>query len=305
MDGIIPLYKPRGMTSFDCVAKIRGILHQKKVGHSGTLDPNVDGVLPICVGKATKVVNYLMASGKVYEGAVTFGFSTTTEDLDGEVIKKRILSQAFSDTEIDMAMLRLTGEITQIPPIYSAIKVNGKKLYEYARQGIEVERPKRQITVHTFERQARSVFDKINGTQTVNFKVVCSKGTYVRTLAVDLGEILGVPAVMSKLIRLSSGGFKLDETVTFAQLESAVETNTIDTLIRPLDHALKNYPHFELNADLWRRVQNGAILQRSNFDQPKNAAPVLALTFHDRVQALYQYDEKRVAYRPMTMLLTN
>lgn len=305
MDGIIPLYKPRGMTSFDCVAKIRGILHQKKVGHSGTLDPNVDGVLPICVGKATKVVNYLMASGKVYEGAVTFGFSTTTEDLDGEVIKKRILSQAFSDTEIDMAMLRLTGEITQIPPIYSAIKVNGKKLYEYARQGIEVERPKRQITVHTFERQARSVFDKINGTQTVNFKVVCSKGTYVRTLAVDLGEILGVPAVMSKLTRLSSGGFKLDETVTFAQLESAVETNTIDTLIRPLDHALKNYPHFELNADLWRRVQNGAILQRSNFDQPKNVAPVLALTFHDRVQALYQYDEKRVAYRPMTMLLTN
>lgn len=305
MDGIIPLYKPRGMTSFDCVAKIRGILHQKKVGHSGTLDPNVDGVLPICVGKATKVVNYLMASGKVYEGAVTFGFSTTTEDLDGEVIKKRILSQSFSDTEIDMAMLRLTGEITQIPPIYSAIKVNGKKLYEYARQGIEVERPKRQITVHTFERQARSVFDKINGTQTVNFKVVCSKGTYVRTLAVDLGEILGVPAVMSKLTRLSSGGFKLDETVTFAQLESAVETNTIDTLIRPLDHALKNYPHFELNADLWRRVQNGAILQRSNFDQPKNAAPVLALTFHDRVQALYQYDEKRVAYRPMTMLLTN
>ncbi|WP_367370967.1 tRNA pseudouridine(55) synthase TruB [Pediococcus parvulus] len=305
MDGIIPLYKPRGMTSFDCVAKIRGILHQKKVGHSGTLDPNVDGVLPICVGKATKVVNYLMASGKVYEGAVTFGFSTTTEDLDGEVIKKRILSQAFSDTEIDMAMLRLTGEITQIPPIYSAIKVNGKKLYEYARQGIEVERPKRQITVHTFEQQARSVFDKINGTQTVNFKVVCSKGTYVRTLAVDLGEILGVPAVMSKLTRLSSGGFKLDETVTFAQLESAVETNTIDTLIRPLDHALKNYPHFELNADLWRRVQNGAILQRSNFDQPKNAAPVLALTFHDRVQALYQYDEKRVAYRPMTMLLTN
>lgn len=305
MDGIIPLYKPRGMTSFDCVAKIRGILHQKKVGHSGTLDPNVDGVLPICVGKATKVVNYLMASGKVYKGAVTFGFSTTTEDLDGEVIKKRILSQAFSDTEIDMAMLRLTGEITQIPPIYSAIKVNGKKLYEYARQGIEVERPKRQITVHTFERQARSVFDKINGTQTVNFKVVCSKGTYVRTLAVDLGEILGVPAVMSKLTRLSSGGFKLDETVTFAQLESAVETNTIDTLIRPLDHAFKNYPHFELNADLWRRVQNGAILQRSNFDQPKNAAPVLALTFHDRVQALYQYDEKRVAYRPMTMLLTN
>ncbi|GAB5053476.1 tRNA pseudouridine(55) synthase TruB [Pediococcus ethanolidurans] len=305
MDGIIPLYKPRGMTSFDCVAKMRGILHQKKIGHSGTLDPNVDGVLPICVGKATKVVNYLMTSGKVYMGSITFGFSTTTEDLDGEVVKKKFLKEPLTDDQIDQAMAELTGEIIQIPPIYSAIKVNGKKLYEYARQGIDVKRPERKITVQTFKRQGKSIFNSTDGTQTVNFEVQCSKGTYVRTLAVDVGKYLGIPAVMSKLTRVKSGGFKLSETVTFAQLELAVKHENVATLMYPLDYALKMYPHFSLNEDLNRRVQNGAILQRSNFKQPKNAAPVLVLTFENQVQALYQYDEQRVAYRPLTMLLVN
>ncbi|GEN95020.1 tRNA pseudouridine(55) synthase TruB [Pediococcus ethanolidurans] len=305
MDGIIPLYKPRGMTSFDCVAKMRGILHQKKIGHSGTLDPNVDGVLPICVGKATKVVNYLMTSGKVYTGSITFGFSTTTEDLDGEVVKKKFLKEPLTDDQIDQAMSELTGEIIQIPPIYSAIKVNGKKLYEYARQGIDVKRPERKITVQAFKRQGKSIFNSTDGTQMVNFEVQCSKGTYVRTLAVDVGKNLGIPAVMSKLTRVESGGFKLSETVTFAQLELAVKHEIVDTLMYPLDYALKMYPHFSLDEDLNRRVQNGAILQRSNFKQPKNAAPVLVLTFKNRVQALYQYDEQRVAYRPLTMLLVN
>lgn len=304
MDGIIPLYKPKGMTSFDCVAKIRHILHQKKVGHSGTLDPNVDGVLPICVGKATKVVNYLMNSGKVYEGSVTLGFSTTTEDLDGEVIDEKNLDKPFRECEIDNAMEQLTGEITQIPPIYSAVKVNGKKLYEYARQGIEVKRPERKVTIYTFERTGQGTFDSKKGTQTIPFRVQCSKGTYIRTLAVSLGKILGVPGVMTQLTRISSGGFKLAETVTFEQLNQAVMTQTLSTLVRPIDFALKDYPHFALSEDLWMRVQNGAILKRSNFDQPKQATSILALTYHDRVQALYQYDSKRAAYRPLTMLIT-
>ncbi|WPC17697.1 tRNA pseudouridine(55) synthase TruB [Pediococcus inopinatus] len=304
MNGIVPLYKPRGMTSFDCVSKIRGILHQKKVGHSGTLDPNVDGVLPICVGKATKVVPYLMASGKVYEGSVILGFSTTTEDLDGDIVEQQTITQAFLDGEIDEAMLSLTGEITQIPPMYSAIKINGKKLYEYAREGIEIDRPARKITIKSFERIGDPKFDAQKGTQTINFKVQCSKGTYVRTLAVDLGRKLGVPAVMSQLTRTQSGGFQIEDTVTFSKLEEAVENGTIETLLTPLDHALEKYPHFALNEDLWTRVQNGAVLKRSNFDQPKDAEPVLVLTHADRVQALYQYDQERAAYRPLTMLLT-
>ncbi|AMV70311.1 tRNA pseudouridine synthase B [Pediococcus damnosus] len=304
MNGIVPLYKPRGMTSFDCVAKIRGILHQKKVGHSGTLDPNVDGVLPICVGKATKVVPYLMASGKVYEGAVTLGFSTTTEDVDGEIVDQLALRQAFSNVEIDRAMQSFVGEITQIPPMYSAIKINGKKLYEYARQGIEVERPARKITIKSFERCGETTFNSQNNTQTINFKVACSKGTYVRTLAVDLGKKLEVPAVMSRLTRTESGNFQIEDTITFAQLEEAVENKIVENLLVPLDHALKKYPHFALNDDLWTRVQNGAVLKRSNFNQSQSAEPVLVLTYDDRVQALYQYDQERAAYRPLTMFLT-
>ncbi|WP_412990198.1 tRNA pseudouridine(55) synthase TruB [Pediococcus siamensis] len=303
MDGIIPLYKPRGMTSFDCVAKVRGILHQKKVGHSGTLDPNVEGVLPICVGKATKVVNFLMEAGKTYEGSVTFGFATTTEDLDGEVVEEQKLQAPFTHAELDQAILKLTGEITQIPPMYSAIKIKGKKLYEYAREGIEIERPKRRITIYRFDRIGMATFNREAGTQTINFRVQCSKGTYIRTLAVDLGKRLGVPAVMSKLVRTSSGGFKLSDTVTFEQLETAAQTKTLETLIHPLDTALNNFPQFDLTDELWSRVRNGAILRRSNFDQPRQAAPVLALRYQGKVQALYQYDEKRVAYRPLTMLI--
>ncbi|MSE04972.1 tRNA pseudouridine(55) synthase TruB, partial [Lactobacillus salivarius] len=143
MDGILPLYKERGMTSNDAVIKCRKIFKTRKIGHSGTLDPEVDGVLPICVGKATKVVNYLMDSGKVYKGEITLGFATTTEDLEGEVISKVKLSEPFSDEKINEILSSFIGDIIQVPPIYSAIKVNGKKLYEYARAGEKVDIPER------------------------------------------------------------------------------------------------------------------------------------------------------------------
>lgn len=142
MDGIIPINKERGMTSHDVVAKVRGILRTKKVGHSGTLDPSVDGVLPVCVGRATKVVDYLMRFGKTYQGSITLGLATTTEDLDGEVVERHPLSKPLTDAQIDAALKQMTGELTQIPPMYSAVKVNGRKLYEYARAGETVERLK-------------------------------------------------------------------------------------------------------------------------------------------------------------------
>ncbi|WP_034994672.1 tRNA pseudouridine(55) synthase TruB, partial [Liquorilactobacillus vini] len=150
MDGIIPLYKEKGMTSSDCVRHCRQILKMKRVGHSGTLDPNVNGVLPVCIGKATKVVNYLMDFGKVYTGEITFGLATVTEDLDGEIIAQERLTKPFSLKQIDQAMKKLTGDLIQIPPLYSAIKVNGRRLYNYARLGIPVERPKRKIKVNYF-----------------------------------------------------------------------------------------------------------------------------------------------------------
>ena len=254
MDGILPLNKDRGMTSNDAVFKCRRLFRTRKVGHSGTLDPNVDGVLPICIGHATKVVSYLMESGKVYTGEVTLGFSTETEDLDGKIVEEYFLTKPFSDELIKEKMQQLCGDIIQIPPMYSAVKVNGRRLYDYARKGEEVERPKRKIHVESFElvttpeiyddgvispSHGSSAFDKENGVQKLRFKVACGKGTYVRTLATDLGKKLGVPAVMSDLTRLESGSFKLDEAYTLAQLEELKQNGRLEEALRPVDHALK------------------------------------------------------------------
>lgn len=162
LNGILPLYKPRGMTSFDCVAKIRRLYQTRKVGHSGTLDPNVDGVLPICIGNATKVVQFLVASGKEYQGSITLGFATTTEDLDGEEIARQAISEPFTSEAIDEALEQMTGAITQIPPMFSAVKVNGRRLYDYARNGETVERPERHVTITSFkQRQAAIMIRKL------------------------------------------------------------------------------------------------------------------------------------------------
>lgn len=151
MNGIIPLWKERGMTSHDCVFKLRKILHTKKVGHTGTLDPEVEGVLPICIGRATKLAEYVTDEGKVYVAEITLGKSTTTEDATGETVNTKELAE-ISAAELQAALTKLTGKITQIPPMFSAVKVNGKKLYEYARAGIEVERPSRQVDIYSLIR---------------------------------------------------------------------------------------------------------------------------------------------------------
>lgn len=226
MDGIIPLYKERGMTSFACVSRLRQILKTKKIGHSGTLDPGVAGVLPICVGNATKVVDYLMQSGKQYQGELLIGFATTTQDLDGDKIEEKEVTNEIPTSEILSAMNSLTGTIIQIPPMYSAVKVNGKKLYEYARAGETVERPKRQVTISKFELLS-SKYDEENKQQRIRFNVECSKGTYIRTLVVDLARKLGYPGVMSLLTRLKSGGFTLDQTLSLDDVRDAVATQTL------------------------------------------------------------------------------
>ena len=184
ISGIINLKKEAGMTSHDAVFKLRKILHEKKIGHGGTLDPDVTGVLPIAVGKATRVIEYMTEAGKVYEGEITIGFSTTTEDASGEVVQTTPITELDGAT-VDQAMASFEGEITQIPPMYSAVKINGKKLYEYARAGEEVERPQRQVKITEFVRT--SPIELENGTARFTFRVACSKGTYVRTLSVDLG----------------------------------------------------------------------------------------------------------------------
>lgn len=296
LDGIIPLYKERGMTSFDCVSRLRRILHTKKIGHSGTLDPNVDGVLPICVGQATKVVEFLMASGKQYVGELLVGEATTTQDLDGEVVAQKPVTAPIAEDTIRKAMQELTGDIMQIPPMYSAIKVNGKKLYEYARAGETVERPKRHVHIERFEMTASS-YDEKNQQQRIRFVVDCSKGTYVRTLAYDLAKELGYPGVMSSLTRTKSGGFELDQTLSLTDIQDAMEAQIMNRYVYPMDYALKSYPHAELSDAQWKKVQNGGWL--SDLDTKDQE---VALTYQGEVKALYQLKDH--VYKPLKMLST-
>lgn len=297
MEGILPINKPRGMTSHDVVFKLRKILHTKKIGHSGTLDPNVDGVLPICVGPATKVVPYLMASGKIYRGTVTLGFATETEDLDGEEIARKPLTQPFTDAQILHAMTGLVGDIEQIPPMYSAVKVNGRKLYEYARAGETVERPVRHIHVDRFEQNGPTTFDAATGTQIIPFEIACGKGTYVRTLSVQLGEALGVPAVMSDLTRIKSGGFTLSQTLTLDEVSAAVEDGSIQQRMLPIDVALAHYPVVNLKLAEWDIVANGGFLSPSILvDQA-----VTAVKFQGHIKALYQLSNDGKVAKPLKM----
>lgn len=300
MDGILPLWKEKGMTSHDCVFKVRKILKMKKVGHTGTLDPDVEGVLPICLGRATKLADYIMNSGKTYEGEVTLGASTTTEDASGEVVEQTTVRAAISRKEILQVLQSLTGHITQTPPMFSAVKVNGKRLYEYARQGIEVERPSRTVTIHHIELlDDREVFtgEKIR----FSFRVSCSKGTYIRTLAVMIGERLGYPAHMSNLIRTSSGGFTADECLTLHELEELTRKEEASSVLRPLERGVNDLPKWHISDTLAKKVANGAVL-----DLPENwpnQAQEAAVLQENRLLAIYQlHSEKTGKIKPVKVL---
>ena len=294
MDGIIPLYKERGMTSFDAVSRLRRILHEKKIGHSGTLDPAVDGVLPICVGRATKMVELLMASGKEYAGELLIGKATETEDLTGATVATKPVEAAISEAAIREKMAALTGEITQVPPMYSAVKVTGKRLYEYARAGETVERPARQVTISAFKLTATS-YDPASQTQRVRFVVDCSKGTYVRTLAVDLAKALGYPGTLASLTRLKSGGFELDQTLSLADVQDQMTAQLLT--LYPLDYAVRDWPRQVLTAAQWPLVKNGGWLPAHQVaDQPAK----VALYYQDRLRALYQLRGDQ--YKPLKMI---
>ena len=232
MDGIINVKKEAGMTSHDVVFKLRKILGTKKIGHGGTLDPDVVGVLPIAVGKATRMVEFMQDEGKIYEGEITLGFSTTTEDASGEIVEQTPVEAPLDAAEVDRMIAQMVGEIEQVPPMYSAVKVNGRKLYEYARAGEEVERPVRQVTIYEFTRTSEIGYEE--GLARFRFRVKCSKGTYIRTLSVDLGQKLGYAAHMSHLTRTSAAGLQLEDALTLEEIAEKVEAGQLDFL-HPLE----------------------------------------------------------------------
>ena len=254
LSGIINLKKEAGMTSHDAVFKLRKILKEKKIGHGGTLDPDVTGVLPIAVGKATRLIEYMQEEGKIYEGEITLGISTTTEDASGEVVEVTPVSPDLSQEMVDQAMAAFVGQIVQIPPMYSAVKVDGRKLYEYARAGQEVERPKRTIEISSFERTSPMVAE--GDLVRFTFRVKCGKGTYVRTLSVDLGAKLGYASHMSKLERTGSAGLTLDDALTLAEISDLVEKEDF-SFLRPLELGIGDLPTVELTSEQVTEVSFG------------------------------------------------
>lgn len=304
MEGILPLFKPAGLTSHDCVFKLRKILRTKKVGHTGTLDPDVTGVLPICIGKATKVAEYITDAGKAYEGEVTIGFSTTTEDASGEVVKRESVKRTISREEILQVIESLTGEIEQTPPMYSAVKVGGTRLYEYARKGIEVERPTRKVMIYSFELlDERNEFS--GDSFHLRFRVSCSKGTYIRTLAVMIGERLGYPAHMSSLIRVQSATFSLEDCLTFEEIENLMEAGTISSALRPLESALSHLPKYVISDTVAEKVKNGTLLQIPEHLKNSNG-PIIAETEEGLALAIYlKHPNKPGLLKPVKVLRNN
>lgn len=259
MNGILPLWKERGMTSHDCVFKLRKILKTKKVGHTGTLDPAVEGVLPICIGQATRIAEYLTDAGKTYEAVVSIGRTTTTEDAEGETVEANLSHKSISRSQLLEALDQLTGEIEQTPPMYSAVKVNGKRLYEYARKGEIVERPSRKVTIYKLELLDNA--ESFDGEEvTFRIRITCSKGTYIRTLAVQIGEMLGYPAHMASLVRTASGTFTENECVTLQQVQEIMEESKINEVILPVEYALTSYPFIEIDETNEKQILNGQVL---------------------------------------------
>ena len=292
MNGIINLRKEAGMTSHDAVFKLRKILKTKKIGHGGTLDPDVVGVLPIAVGKATRLVEFMQEEGKVYEGEITLGCSTTTEDASGEQIAFSPVTEILDENLVDQVIASMVGEQTQVPPMYSAVKVNGRKLYEYARAGEVVERPKRQVIIYNFERTGAIVYE--SDLARFPFRVKCSKGTYVRTLAVDLGAKLDYASHMSKLTRTSAAGMALEEALTLAEIDEKVNKGDF-SFLQPIEFGIGDLPKVNLTEEQVEEVRFG------RFIHVDTKVEQVAGFYQGKLQAILEKRDKE--YKPRKVFL--
>ena len=253
-NGIIIIDKPAGWTSMDVCAKLRGMFHEKRVGHAGTLDPMATGVLPVFIGRATRAVEFAADSDKEYIAGLKLGVVTNTQDTTGEILEERPVE--VGGERLRRVLERFTGEIEQVPPMYSAIKVNGKKLYELARKGREVERKPRPVTIHELE-----LLGWPEAGEDFSLRVVCSKGTYVRTLCHDIGQALGCGGCMSSLRRVKAAGFTLADSVTLGAVQAAVDRGEGESLLLPVDAYFAGLPMLALKtAGAEKRLRNGGLL---------------------------------------------
>ncbi len=295
MDGIIVVHKEKGFTSFDVVAKLRGILKQKKIGHTGTLDPDATGVLPVCLGCATKLCDMLTDTTKVYEAELLLGVVTDTQDTSGTVLEEK--SVEASEEDVRKVIAGFVGVQQQIPPMYSALKVDGKKLYELAREGKTVERKAREITIENIEILDISL-------PKVRMLVTCSKGTYIRTLCNDIGEVLGCGGVMASLIRRKTAGFVLEEAKTLDEIEAIMKNGEINTLIKGVDTVFEHYPKAVVKEECIKAVQNGNWLYVNMLEilpEDKQAEEIRIYGGDRMFYGIYGYQPEKKAFIPKKM----
>jgi tRNA pseudouridine55 synthase len=315
MDGILIIDKPAGWTSHDVVARVRRTLKEKRVGHTGTLDPFATGVLVVLVGRATRLAQFLAGAEKEYEATIRLGYATDTGDLTGARRESAgavsLASCAtFGRERVEAALAKLRGEIEQVPPMYSAKKVGGKKLYELARQGREVERKAVRVRVDEFEivAETNEEFLRLNedGTCDVRARVVCSAGTYVRVLAESVGEELGTGAHLSALRRTRAGVFRVEQSFTPDELQKLVESGAgTGEFLLPLESALPHLPSAHLTGEEAQRVRHGAAIRVAEIPRGlEDGGHVLLFEKEGRLLAVGVYDTARQTFQPRVMLAT-
>ena len=302
MDGILNIYKEKGFTSHDVVAKLRGILRQRKIGHTGTLDPDAEGVLPVCLGNATKVCDMLMDTSKTYRTTMLLGTVTDTQDISGNVQSRT--EAAVTEDEVREAIGHFLGGYDQIPPMYSAKKINGKKLYELAREGKELERPACHVEIYEITVEELCL-------PYVTMTVSCSKGTYIRTLCHDIGARLGCGGCMTKLLRTRVGQFSLEQSLKLSQVEQIVHEGRIDEILMPTDRVFcdleevsvkERFDAFGYNGNpLERRHLTGEIARVS--DGQLEGRRFRVYDSRGNFIGVYYYDRKRDRFRPEKMFL--
>lgn len=294
MDGILNIYKEKGYTSHDVVAKLRGILKQKKIGHTGTLDPDAEGVLPVCLGSATKVCDMLTDKDKVYRAVLLLGMETDTQDCSGEVLKE--CPVMVTEEQVRNCIASFIGEYDQIPPMYSALKVNGKKLYELAREGKIIERQSRKVQIYEIQ------IIKIELPRII-MTVSCSKGTYIRTLCHDIGQMLGCGGCMESLLREQVSVFRLSEAKKLSEIEAMRDNQTIQNFIVQVPDLFPSYPKVHTKKEGSYLVYNGnpVLVEQLMEEKKYTDTPVLLYDHEDHFVGIFEWKTEKKRYYPEKM----
>lgn len=294
-NGIINVYKEKGYTSFDVVARLRGIFHQKKIGHTGTLDPDAEGVLPVCLGKATKVCGLLTDKDKEYEAVLLLGKETDTQDITGQILAESDVH--VTERQIMDTVSSFEGEYDQIPPMYSALKVNGQKLCDLARKGVTVERKARRVTIYSITVLAIDL-------PRVRMRVHCSKGTYIRTLCQDIGQKLGCYGCMESLLRTRVADFALADAVTLAQIEELRESGNVNQIITTVDKLFLEYPKAVAARQADSLIANGNRIPGQLVTAgPKPEGWLRMYDSRERFIGLFTYEEQQKDYKPVKIFI--